>query len=261
MMTLLPVLIGLVLLIGGTGLSYRAATDLRPVYEILTTEPLSVRELPTKTGAVEVAGEARLGESGDTVRAPLTLTECLAYEYEAAELRSSGKSAHWKTLDEDAAAAPFRLEDDTGIVRVDHEAATLDLTEHSIRVSGGEEPPPVIAQYIRQTEAVDPQNNSVDLVVTELDYGNDQRFVERRLDIGESAHVYGVVEPAPGGEWGSDLVDARLTNDEETPLVVSDSSERGTAWQLAKRPLLLAGVGVIALLGGIGGILWGVSWV
>lgn len=248
-------LVGGVLVVVGGGILYGELPELQTVYHILRDDPLPVRELARKSSPAEIEGTARPTDEGKTVFAPLTQTECLAYEYEAQELKSSGNNNYWETLDEGGASAPFLVEDDTGAVRIDNSEAALHLEDHTTRVKSGEEPPPTIAQYISRTPDVD-RTQTVNLIVTELDYSNDQRFIERRLDIGESAHAYGTVERAPTGEWGSRLVDAQLTADEETPLVVSDSSERGTAWHIAKRPLVGTAVGVVFLAPG----LWAVGY-
>lgn len=238
--------------VGGIVLGY-GLRELRPVYHILTNDPIPVQDLVYHSGPAEVEGTATPTEEGKTVRTPFSDIDCLACEYEAQELRSSGKSNHWKTLDEGASAAPFLVEDATGSVRVDPAGATLKFEEQVVRVPGGEEPPETIAQYLRRSEEIDPQHEeTLDLVVTELNVGNDQRFVERRLDVGESVYVYGDVERAPAGEWGSSLVDALLTRGPTDILVVSDTSERGTAWRLGKKPLLWAVGGLAALLPGLG---------
>jgi len=243
---------GLVFVLVGTLALGYGLWHLRPVYHILTNDPIAVRDLVTHTGPAEVEGRARPTDEGSTVTAPFSDIECLACTYEAEELRSSGKNNYWKTLDEGAVAVPFLVEDETGSARVDPAGATLKFDEQVVTVPGGEEPPASIAQYINRTEDIETQHDeTVNLVVTELSVGNDQRFVERRLDVEESVYVYGDVERAPAGEWGSSLVDARLTRGQTETMVVSDTSERGTAWRLARRPLLFVLVGVVALLPGL----------
>lgn len=219
----------------------------QPAYRVLTRDPLSVRDLSMHDGAVELRGAA-VPDDGQTVETPFTETACLAYEYEAQELKSSGQSSYWETLDEGGQSAPFVLEDETGRVRVDPEGATLELDDHTLRVSGGDELPARIQQYIRETGEVERDTGSVDLLVTEIDYGDDQRFIERRLDAGETAHIYGGVEPRQGGEWGSALADVVVTADETTgTYVISDSSEWRVAYHAGRRALVPAISGVLAL--------------
>lgn len=240
---------GAVALVGVLAL-WRAYREFRPVYHILTNDPVPVRDLPPRSGPVEVRGTARRTDEGETVTTPFTESRCLAYEYEAQEYQSSGQHSHWKTLDEGGERVPFLVEDDTGLVRVDPAGAELHFEEHSLKIDGGTELPARIAEYVRETDEVDPQDKSIDLVVTELDYGNDQRFVERRLDVGERVYVYGSVERGPGGEWGSGLVDALVSDGTDLPeFVISDTSERGTAWRIAKGALgwLLFGLALVVL--------------
>lgn len=238
------VVAGAIVLAGVLAL-WHAYRELRPVYHILTNDPVPVRDLPQRSGPTEVQGTARPTDDHGTVHTPFTETDCLAFEYEAQEYRSSGKNSHWKTLDEGGAWVPFLVEDDTGTVRIDPEGAELHFEEHSLRVNGGDEPPARIAEYIAEADGVDSQNKSMNLVVTELNYGNDQKFVERRLDVGENVYVYGEVGRAPGGEWGSRLVDAEIRDGPDLPsFVVSDTSERGTAWRIARGALGWLAIGL-----------------
>lgn len=245
---------GLVLTVLGIVVLGYGASKLRPVYHVLTNDPIPVRELVYHDGPAEIRGTAATTDEEGTVHAPFSAVDCLACEYEVQELRSSGQSSHWKTLDEGRAAVPFLAEDDTGGVRVDPTGAELHVEEQTVTVPGGEEPPERIARYIRRSDAVDPQHDeTVNLVVTELNVGNDQRFVERRLDVGESVHVYGDVDRAPAGEWGAGVVDAVLTRGGDRGiLVISDTSERGTAWRMGKGALLWTAGGLALALPGVG---------
>lgn len=181
--------LGLVGTLAGAVLVYHGASNLRPAYRVFAEDPVSVRDLVYQDGPVEVRGTAK-PHDGQGVEAPFSGTACLVCEYETEEWQSSGNSGSRRTLDEGSMAAPFLVEDDTGTVRVDGQAATL--------------------------------------------------------------HVYGGVESAPPGEWGTDLVDAVVT-DSGTDLVVSDTTERGTAWRMARRPLLwvLAGIALVVFGGGL----------
>jgi len=255
MTSLVGVLFGLAF--GGAGLLvfYKASTEFRTVYHILTNDPVPVRDLPTRSGPVEIEGTARPAEDHDPVTSMFTRTDCLVYEYEVEEYRSHGKHSSWKTLDQGKRGVPFQLADDTGAVRVEPAGADLHLANHRIRVDGGDEPPEHIAEYIAATDDVDSQDKSIDVVVTELNYGNDQRFTERRLDLDESVYVYGSVGRGDGGGgWGSDLVDAVVTDGDALPaFVVSDTHERGTAWRIGKRAVVLLVFGLV--FAGVGGFL------
>lgn len=247
---------GSLLLLIGIGALYKTSEEFGPAVQIFRNDPLAVRELVYHDGPAEVEGTARGDEKG--VETPFTGTVCLAYEYEVQEYQSSGKSSYWKTLDEGGNSVPFLVEDDTGAVQIDGADAELHLTSETLELSPDEEPPERIAQYIRTNDDVESQDSTLDLGITELNLGNRQRFIERRLDIDESVHVYGTVGRASAGEWGSNLVDAMLTSSEKTPLVISDGSERDTAWRIVKShlawPLLALACFVIGSYGIVLGI-------
>lgn len=252
----IALLVGGVFLVVGLVQLARAGSELRTVYHILTNDPIPIRELPTRSGPVEIEGTAAVADGHDPVRSIFTETPCLAYEYEVEEYRSSGKNSSWHTLDEGSMAVPFVVEDETGAVRVRPDNAEFRFEDHTLRVDGGQEPPERIREYIARTDDVDPQNKSLDVVVTELNYGNDQRFTERRLDPGEDVYVYGTAGRGPGGEWGSRLVNAAVEDGPGIPeFVVSDTSEAETARRIGKSAawrgvagLFFGGVGAVVLL-------------
>lgn len=238
-------LFAVVFVIPGVYILYRGVSGLRTVYYILTNDPISVRECASRTGPVEIEGTAT-DDDGQTVTAPFTDTDCLAYEYEAQEYRSSGKSSSWKTVDEGDTAVSFLVDDETGTVRVDPTGADLQFESHTLKVDGGDEPPKRIAQYISATDDIDSQNKTANLIIAEFDYGRDQRFIERRLDISEDVYVYGEVNRVPSGEWRRGLVDGIISDGDQTPVfVISDTSERETAWRISKQALALTGLGLL----------------
>jgi hypothetical protein len=249
-------LVGGVFLVVGLIQLARASSEFRTVYHIVTNDPVPIRELPTRSGPVEIEGTAAVADDHDPVQSIFTETPCLAYEYEVEEYRSSGKSSSWHTLDQGSSAVPFVVEDETGAVRVRPDDAEFRFEDHTLRVDGGEEPPERIREYIDRTDDVDPQDKSLDVVVTELNYGNDQRFTERRLDPGEDVYVYGTAGRGPGGEWGSRLVDAVVENGPGIPeFVVSDTTEAETARRIRNGALwrgsiglFFGGVGIVVLL-------------
>jgi hypothetical protein len=244
-------ILGLVI---GAAASYQGWRTLEPARDILRNDPVAVRDLLYEEGPVEVSGTARVDEDAGTAFAPFSGTECLAYEYEAQEYRGGGQHAHWQTVDEGLRAVPFLVEDDSGTVSVDPRDADLHLDEETMTIDPGERPPEQIERYIRNTEDLELQNDTIDLVVTELNTGNRQRFVERRLDVGESVHIYGDVGRAPAGEWGADTIDAVLQRGEDVPLVVSDAPERATGWRVVKNRLLWVAVGVVVTVASLVGI-------
>jgi hypothetical protein len=242
---------GTLLIVVGLAALLKGWQELGPAVEIFRNDPVSVQDLVYHDGPAEVEGTARGDEKG--VKTPFTDTVCLAYEYEVQGYRNSGQSGHWKSLDEGRNCVKFLVEDDTGAAQIDGANAELHLSEETLELSPGEDPPEQIAQYMAESETIERQDSTLDLGITELNLGSKQRFIERRLDIDESVHVYGTVGRAPAGEWGS-MVDAMLTNDSNTPLVISDSSERGTVWRIVKSQLGWPLFGIACLLIGSYGI-------
>lgn len=251
MVSVVAVIVGSVFGVIGLVQLLQASSELRTVYHILRNDPVAIRELPTRSGPVEIEGTATVADDHDPVESIFSRTPCLAYEYEVEEYKSSGKHSSWQTVDEGNEFVPFVVEDATGEVRVRPENGEFRFEEHTVRVGGGEEPPERIQQYIAGTEAVDSQNKSLDLLVAELDVGNDQKFTERRLDPGEDVYVYGTVGRGGGSAWGSRLVDATVEDGPEVPsFVVSDTWEQETARRISRSAF---GKGAIGLFfGGIG---------
>jgi hypothetical protein len=241
----LPLLFALVFAGVGLYLLGSGVGQLRPVYHILRNDPRPIRSLDGYTGPVEILGTAVAGDDG-TVTAPFTGSECLAYTYEVQELRSSGKNSQWKTLDAGQDGVDFVVDDGTDRVRVDPTGADVHFGEHTVTVPPGTDLPDRLARYVAATEGVEAQDRTVNLLVTELSVGNEQRFVERRLDVGERAYVYGEAHQGPAPAWGSNLVDAVVGAGESTPVfVISDTSERGTAWRIAREGLARAAFGLV----------------
>lgn len=237
-------------------------------YRIYAREPDDVIDAPSG-GRIELEGTAR--PAAGTIDGPFTGEECLLCEYAVEEYRSSGKSSSWQTVDEDTMAVPFLVDDGTGTVLVEPAGVRTNLSQDArIKVDGGAEPPARIRRFIEGNSDVDSENTSVDLKVIELNTGNDRRYVERRLDPGETVHVLGHARYGRDGlEYAGSvnaLVGPRLEADHDRSwldrfrdriggreFVVSDADERGAAWRIAKPgviTLFLAalGAGVVALL-------------
>jgi len=243
----LPQLVLLGVLAVGGYFCYTGGSRLTTVYHILRKDPLPVRDLHGHRGPVEIEGRAVEGDAG-TVEAPVTGSRCLAYTYEVEELRQSGKTESWETLDTGMAGVDFVVDDGTGRVVVDPDGATIHLESRSVTVPPNTELPARLARFVAENESVDQQDRVIDLKITQLAVGNRQRFTERRLDVGETVYVYGQATRGPSAEWGSTLVDALVGDGPATPVfVISDTDERGTAWRIARGGLWRAGLGVLCV--------------
>ncbi|WP_439027262.1 GIDE domain-containing protein [Haloarchaeobius sp. DT45] len=233
--------------------------SLRDAYRIHTNDPKSAYEA-RNSGLFEIEGTAKPHE--EYVRSPFTDADCLVCHWKVEEYQSSGKNSHWATIDEGTWWRPFRVEDDTGSVLVDPRGARFSLDESSrIEVDGGTMPPETVQQFIDVNEEVDSENTSLDLKLFTLKTGNDRRYVEERLDIGETVHVIGHSRPDPDREFGSRLyaivgaperLDSGflgnvLARVREPPFIVSDTSEAGVVRRLAYRAVVPVVLGLVAL--------------
>ncbi len=255
-MALAPPLFVLGVLVGGVFLVFGLA-ELRNAARIRSEDPDPTMDA-TRGGPVELEGVAR--DTGETVVAPFSGTDCLLCEYEVLEYKSSGKSSSWQTVAEDTVGVPFHLEDDTGSVLVDPRGASLNLAgEMDYKVEGGETPPARIQEFILDDPDLDSEDETYDLGVVELAAGNDRRYVERRLDVGSSVHVVGTARaaadaPAPLGTVNA-VVDTPAVGDGSLlgrwrrraagrPFAIADAGEGEAAWRIAKSGLVVAAIGL-----------------
>ncbi|WP_293030194.1 GIDE domain-containing protein [Natronococcus sp.] len=242
---------GPLLVLGGLVALGIGCLKLQPAYHVYRGETDDVVAVERAEGPVELEGTA--SPIDDPLRAPITGTDALAYEYEVEEYRSSGKNSSWKTVDEGQDATSFRLEDETASVRVEPAGAELALsTDTTIEVDGGEPEPEPIREFLAHESDLESENTSLDLKVVELATGNDRRYHERRLEPGDEAYVLGQSSYDVDARETMRDVSAVVGDGDGTPaFVVSDSSQDGTARLLATRQLpwlvgglLAIGVGV-----------------
>lgn len=221
---------------------------------IARTDPTSIRSVGS--GPVEIAGTARVLDR--QVRGPFTGTPCLACEYEVQELQHSGKHSYWDDVARGSGRVPFLVEDDTASMVVEPDGATLSLRAETTRVRGDERPPERIRQFIEDRPDVDSEERSIDVLGLEIDVGADRKYVERRLDPGETVHVYGEAVSDPSATNAVGSIGRVIRAGNRAPFFrITDGSEHDAARRLAWRgvPAALAG---LALLGVAGLYLWGV---
>jgi len=205
-------------------------------WRVYRGDPLDVYELPNETGPVEVQGVAEPDEG--TTEAPISGSPCLLCEWEVQERRTSGtgkgSNSYWKTLDEGLVGGPFRLADDTASCRVEPAGSDRRLAEHTVTVPGGTSPPAEIREFVASNPEIVPQDGTIDLGVAELRVGNEQRFVERRLDPGEDCYVYGRAhyDQSAGSRGGE--VSVRIDGKGVRRFLIADRRERGVARDVAK---------------------------
>ncbi|WEL17119.1 E3 Ubiquitin ligase family protein [Halorhabdus sp. SVX81] len=239
------------LAVAGVALLALGARELWFAWQIHRGEPLAVFELPNELGPVEVQGIAK--PDGGTVESPISGSPSLVCEWEVQEHRTTnageGTNTHWKTLDEGLVGGPFRLADDTASCRVEPAGSVRHLEEQTVTVPGGTPLPDRLAEFVAENPDVAAQDGTIDLGVTELKIGNDQRFVERRLDPGEKCYVYGRAHYDAGAGHRGGEVNVVINGDGVRRFLIADGRERGVAWDVAKIgsvPVVI-GVGLLAL--------------
>ncbi|WP_244605370.1 hypothetical protein [Halorhabdus rudnickae] len=226
---------GMVALVGFVVVAL-SARELWFAWRVYRGESLAVYELPNETGPVEVKGVAE--PDAGTVEAPISGSPCLICGWEVQERRTSGtgkgSNTYWKTLDEGLLGGPFRLADDTASCRVEPAGSDRRLEEHTVTVPGGTVPPAEVREFVAANPNVSPQDGTIDLGVAELRVGNEQRFVERRLDPGEDCYVYGRAhyDQTAGSRGGE--VSVRIDGESVRRFLIADRRERGVAWDVAK---------------------------
>ncbi|WP_136718351.1 hypothetical protein [Halorientalis salina] len=197
------------------------------------------------TGPVSISGTAIQYE--DRLVGPFTGTECLALAYEVKERRTTDKGMTWVEIDSGRAAVPFLLEDETASVIVDPSRVRFGLdTSTTIEVDGGDRPPARIQEFIDQTDDVDSEERTWDLKIIELKVGDDRRYIERRLDPGESVTVFGDVHNDSGVSTRSGQVNAVLKAGDH-PLILSETTPLRTVLRVFWPVLVATLIGILLL--------------
>ena len=244
---MLPTLFGL----GGIALIAYGCWTLRPAYHVYRGDTDDVLAAERADEPVELEGAAT--ELEGSVRAPLTGTPCLVYEYEVEELQSTGNVPSWNTVDEGTGCVPFRLEDETAGIRIEPAGADLALsTARTIEVDGGESEPEPVRRFLEAESELTCQDGTLDLGVVEIPTGNDRRYHERRLEPGEEAYVLGQSRYDVDARETMRDVSAVVGDGPATPaFVVADSCQDGAARTLAKPAWGYIAVGLVLTLLGL----------
>ncbi|MCL9812764.1 hypothetical protein [Natranaeroarchaeum aerophilus] len=221
----IPVLlfVGVFMLIG-VGAVFVGARALRRAVLFWRSEPVDVMEVAHGTGRTEL--EASAVPADETLTAPFTGTECLAYEYKVQRYRSSDNGSNWRTMHSDDERVQFLVEDETGSVVIESEDADLSLTSGDrITVGRDETAEGRIAEFLETIDDVDPgEGASSDIGPITVSTGDKRRYVERRIDVGDTVHVYGQINDRPF-EGPTGTVNAAIGDGPETPLFhVADAS-------------------------------------
>ena len=223
------------------------------IRQLLSSKTTDVFSLTTGiTGPISISGIATRYE--DELVSPFTGTDCFAFEYEVQErdirtdsTTDGNSNTTWEQIDSGHAAVPFLLEDDTGTVLVDPTQVRFGLdTSEKIHVDGGDRPPAHIQQFIEADPDVDSEEHTIDLQIFEFKTGDDRRYIERRLDPGETVTVFGEAQNSPGISTRSGQVNSIISAGKH-PLVLSETTPYRTILRVYWYVFLVAVFGVVFL--------------
>lgn len=133
-------------------------------------------------------------ESGETLTAPFTGSQCLGFEFEVTERQPFGIGIPWfqAHLDDGVATRPFTLDGAAGALDVVPSAKrfALDTESTIITVGASETPPERIKRFVDVRDELDPVARWVRI----FPGLGTRRYVERRIDPGEECLVAGRTE-------------------------------------------------------------------
>lgn len=208
-------------------------------------------------GPSEVTGDA-VTKDLDPLPAPFSQEECVLAKYEIEEYEEDDDGGNWQTVEEDVVHAPFYLDDGTGavLVRPDDEA-TYDLDPEDwtkTYVDSSQYGPDPVQQFVENTPGLGFPSDA---------HGkeNDRRYKQNLIKDGESAYVFGTVQPREDATTGSgnagNAVIQKVPEDDpraEPMFLISDDSEKNLVhrrkWALWRLP-----VGIGFAIGGLFGLL------
>ncbi len=250
--------VGVLLVVAGVvaaGYGYRRRRRRQAIAAVETTDALRVTP-----GPAEVYGEAVPAES--PLRAPFTDEDCVLAEWEIEEWEESGDHSSWRTEGSGTLAAPFHVDDGTGRVLVQPEAATVDLSgpRETVEVGVDETPPEPIRSFI-ELEATPGEPDEA--LIGALDWGTqvgDRRYHQRVLRPGEAAFVHGTATRAGAESFGDPDIEVVETADDGHPdaevFLVADGTESEVLERRRDAVVYLA-AGALAVVVGVGTVVVG----
>lgn len=193
-------------------------------------------------GPVELSGRAVPHEA---MQGPIEQLPCVYWRYKVEELRPSGKSSHWVTIDSGEARVPFYIEDDTGKMLVDPKRATIDipkdLREETARLGFGRGFSPCTVTFAEQRGI-------------ELDgfFTRSKRFTEWMIAPGDPLFVFGTVAAVENQLAGRTKMEDRVVRWDRTNrfFLIADRSARAVVDEFEGKAFLgVLGAGVVAVAG------------
>lgn len=146
------------------------------------------------SGAVAVSGTARPG--GETLTAPLTGEECVAYTVDFAQWMNSKNGSDWTSRMAERDAVPFVIEDETGAVGVEPDPRYLSMGISTREVvEPGDEMPAAVREFVEENETHH-EGTRFEVGPIDIDTPDNRfRYSEKRIDVGGEAYVAGTADP------------------------------------------------------------------
>jgi len=202
---------GLVLFAFGFAAVFTGLYSLWRYYHISTTETSDIASVDK--GTVEMEGEI---EPTQTLTAPVSGDDCVAYEYEATQRRWYGSPGYRAVVDTERRSHPFYVDDGTGCVLVNPEGAQIAVDE-------------------RATERREAESS---------EYEHDTTFKEVRVPDEGRVYVFG------SAGWSEGHGQTAIRDDDAPFFKISDSSESELAGRYRNFVVLSAVTALVGLPAG-----------
>lgn len=187
---------------------------------IKNSDEISVAEAINRDNIVQIYGRAY--KNTETVASPIENDECLAYEYDISKTaKESANPDHdygWKSVEEEAKAVDFILEDHSGTAYIRTDGADISLTHDR--------------QHTVANSATTPSTvptDSVSLQPTNFNFSEKLRYTEGTISEGDRIFVIGKFTTTAPGE----SEDIEISYDET--MFISDKDTGGQIKSL-RRP-------------------------
>lgn len=198
-------------------------------------------------GLAELCGRAVPHES---LTSPIEQLPCVYWRYQVEELRSTGKSSHWATIDSGERRVPFYLEDDTGKILVVPVQATIDipkdLCEQTPNLGFGRGFAACTVAFAEQ------RGIELEGILTK-----NKRFTEWMIAPGDPLFVFGPVMARDDSGAGTTKTDNRVVcQDGTSPLFfIADRSAREVETEFAVKAAAAIFGGALLAVAGLGIVL------
>lgn len=199
-------------------------------------------------GPAELCGRAVPHES---MTSPIEELPCVYWRYKVEELRRTGKSSSWVTIDKGESAAPFYLEDDTGKLLVVPGRATIDIPKN-LEVEPPRNP---LGNEISASVAAFAREKGIELDGV---FTPQKRFTEWMIVPGDRLFVFGPVIAMSDGRIGSAKAGERIVcQDGSCPFFfIANRSSRDVETEFAWKSVGAVIGGAVLAMVGLGVVLY-----